>query len=537
MAGNAPPPRNGGGLSLYANLLEPESNVPGSISRAPVVSQEAIDAVKDQEATKTPVGSALRFQPHQQIRRPQQRTQKPKAAFLKVLPTASNATSSAASTNAEVKGQNAANAAPVKSSLADWAANEDDEYMYGTGEKRPRGGRRKKKKKMEAVSMETDWDEIYDPSRPTNVDEYLRSDEKIREVQEWKALLYKHRRRDDRRDSWDSEEEDDRRPVNSKSTRQASNSATRRRSLTEDLFIDQFAPPDSYSFAPPPPSPPRAPLPDDKSGDDAYARRLAMSQGQAPPPPQSPIPPPPPPPPPPEPDSSTISREPVRYAPPQQTQAQKEPESMGVDEEEDGSDYVPPEPSSTVDGEEAAAPRANRPGQKGFAARLMSKYGWEKGRGLGVEGTGILNPLRVQVEKRKKKSDAEGGGWAEPGGRGKIIGSKTGAGTSSSTTESADKFGTMSNVIVLRNMLDGMEDVQAEMENGLGQEIGEECGEKYGRVERLYIDIEGRRVFIKFTDTVSALKAVNALDGRIFAGNAIMPQYYDPDKFERRIYE
>ncbi|KAI1420413.1 hypothetical protein F5Y12DRAFT_773227 [Xylaria sp. FL1777] len=505
MAADPPPPR-GGGLSLYANLLEPEGSAPGSISRAPVVSQAAIDAVKEQEASKTPVGSALRFQPHQQIRRPQQKTQKPKAAFPKVLPTAGNSTSTASDT----KGQNAASAPPVKSSLADWAANEEDEYMYGTGEKRPRGGRRQRKKKLEAVPMETDWDEIYDPSRPTNVEEYLRSDERIREVQEWKALLYKHRRRNNGGDSWDSEEEeDDRRPAN-----------------------NQFAPPESYSFAPPPPSPPRAPLPDDKSGDDAYARRLAMSQGQAPPPPQSPMPPPPPPP---EPDSSTISREPVRYAPSQQTPAQKDADSMDVDGEDDSGDYAPPEPS--VGEDEEAAPRANRPGQKGFAARLMSKYGWEKGQGLGAGGTGILQPLRVQVEKRKKKSDAEGGGFAEPGGRGKIIGSKTGAGTSSSTTESAGKFGTMSNVIVLRNMLDGMEDVQSEMENGLGQEIGEECGDKYGRVERLYIDIEGRRVFIKFTDQVSALRAVNALDGRIFAGNAIVPQYYDPDKFDRRIYE
>lgn len=64
----------------------------------------------------------------------------------------------------------------------------------------------------------------------------------------------------------------------------------------------------------------------------------------------------------------------------------------------------------------------------------------------------------------------------------------------------------MSNVIVLRNMLDSMEDLQSEIENGLGQEIGEECGDKYGRVDRLYIDIEGRRVFIKFTDQVSALR-------------------------------
>lgn len=30
---------------------------------------------------------------------------------------------------------------------------------------------------------------------------------------------------------------------------------------------------------------------------------------------------------------------------------------------------------------------------------------------------------------------------------------------------------------------------------------------------------------------------MNALDGRIFAGNTIEPQFYDVEKFERRIYE
>lgn len=514
MATDPPPPRAGGGLSLYANYLDPEPNAPGSISRAPVVSQEAIEAAKEQEASKKPVGSALRFQPHQQIRRPQQKNQKPKASFPKVIPTAGDAVPPNASGDVVVKAPNTTTAAPAKSSLADWAANEEDEYLYGTGEKRARGGRRKKKKRFEAA--ETDWDEIYDPARPTNVDEYLRSDEKIREVQEWKALLYKHRRRDDERDSWDSEEEDNNRPMN-----------------------NQFAPPDSYSFAPPPASPPRASLPDDKSGDDAYARRLAMSQGQAPPPPRSPTPPPPPPPPSaPEPDASTISRAPVRYAPPQQqVQAQKDPDSMDVDEEDDGAEYVPPELLAPAEEDDEAEGRTGRPGKKGFAARLMSKYGWSKGQGLGAEGSGILQPLRVEVEKRKKKSDAEGGGWVGPGGRGKIIGAKTGTGTASSASESASKFGAMSNVIVLRGMLEGMDDLQAEMENGLGQEIGEECGDKYGRVERLYIDIDGRRVFIKFTDQVSALRAVNALDGRIFAGNVIVPQYYDPSKFDQRVYE
>jgi splicing factor 45 len=220
MATDPPPQSNnssGGGLSLYANLLEPDNGAPGSISRAPVVSQEALEAVKEQEATKKPVGSVLRFQPHQQIRRPQQKTQKPKAAFPKILPTAGNASSTGDAS--KVPSATAAGSAPAKSTIADWAANEDDEYLYGTGEKRARGGRKKKKKRAEALPVETDWDEIYDPSRPTNVDEYLRSDERIREVQEWKALLYKHRRRERQRDSWDSEEEEDGHPpVNSRST-------------------------------------------------------------------------------------------------------------------------------------------------------------------------------------------------------------------------------------------------------------------------------------------------------------------------------
>lgn len=100
----------------------------------------------------------------------------------------------------------------------------------------------------------------------------------------------------------------------------------------------------------------------------------------------------------------------------------------------------------------------------------MSKYGWTQGTGLGAHETGIINPLRVQIDKRRKKADADGGGWAEPGGKGKIIGSKR--------KEEASKFGAMSDVIVLRNMLENMPDLQAEIADGLGQEIGEECGEK-----------------------------------------------------------
>lgn len=129
----------------------------------------------------------------------------------------------------------------------------------------------------------------------------------------------------------------------------------------------------------------------------------------------------------------------------------------------------------------------------------MSKYGWTKGTALGANESGILNPLRVQVEKRRKRADADGGGWAEPGGKGKILGGRRKDGD-------GGKFGAMSEVIVLQNMLENMPDLEAEIADGLGQEIGGECGDKYGRVERLYIDVGTRQVFIKFTDQVSALR-------------------------------
>jgi splicing factor 45 len=191
---------------------------------------------------------------------------------------------------------------------------------------------------------------------------------------------------------------------------------------------------------------------------------------------------------------------------------------------------------------EAPEPKSSRPGQKGFAARLMSKYGWTQGSGLGANESGIVDALRFKVEKRKRKPDAEGGGFVDGGARkGKIIGgTRKGKGNTADGDAERDEEdegpGKMSNIVLLQGMLEGMPDLQGEIEDGLAQEIGEECGEKYGRVERLYIDIPTRQVFIKFTDQISALRALNALQGRIFNGNTIVPRFYDPDKFAEGVY-
>ncbi|KAK2813136.1 hypothetical protein FQN50_000813 [Emmonsiellopsis sp. PD_5] len=537
MASEPTPSKPGGMMSLYANLLDPSSDnssMPGTISRAPVVFKQAAgdDAQQEDAASKKQQISAasLRFQP---TKRPQLASQKAKAKpGVPKAPVISSA--NAGLGTSPVAGGTTARA-PAKTTLADWTATADDDDVNGFygGEKRQRGGRKKRKKNKEETNIQN-WDDIYDPSRPNSYEAYKHSEEKIREVREWKDRLYAHRMARRTSSDLDSEEEYSR-PRNR-----------------------QFAPP-GMNFAPPPnlnapraetqdsettsepaaPPVPSAPIPDDQTGDDAYARRLRMSQNAYPPPDTSEntyTPPPPPPssepvPPPPAPPqqpfaSATISRAPVRYTLP------PAPEDIPATEAELEERFAS-EQDTKQDDADTEAPRSLRPGQKGFAERLLSKYGWTKGTGLGASGSGIVKPLQVKLEKQKKRPDSEGGGFATPAGRARIIGGQQ---------KKADdgKFGAMSEVVILHGMVDGM-DLDAEMEGGgLMQEIGEECAEKYGRVERVFIDRNsaGRiPVFVKFTSQLSALRAVNALEGRIFNGNAITARFFDVEKFEQGIYE
>lgn len=386
--------------------------------------------------------AALRFQP---TKRPQlSQKPKPKTTFPKAPLTEA---SGQRNTSLQVSGSQTISR-PAKTTLADWTGGDDEDVngFYG-GEKRQRGGRKRKKNKQreEHIAVQ-DWDDIYDPTRPNNYEEYKNSDEKIREVREWKDRLYAHRMARKSSSDKDSDEEDYRPQMNSKYLEFRSG-------YKFVTFLGQFAPPAGLSFAPPPIDSPSA---------------KATGSSQTPPPP----PPPPPPVIPPEPVAAgSISRAPVRYnlppPPAEIPSSEAELEKALAEEDEDEDEES-----------EENAPRSLRPGQKGFAERLMSKYGWSKGKGLGADGSGIVNPLRVQIEKRKKKSDAEGGGFREPGGRGKIIGGKKNVPEKDSEE---GKYGPMSEVIVLRGMVDGMdldEEVEGAGDGGLMQEIGDECGEK-----------------------------------------------------------
>ena len=169
---------------------------------------------------------------------------------------------------------------------------------------------------------------------------------------------------------------------------------------------------------------------------------------------------------------------------------------------------------------------------------MMAKMGWEKGQGLGAKGEGITTPLVAQAEKRKKRSDQDGGGWAQPRNLGKIVGGKKRK--VESTADDDGQFGVMSYVVKLSGMLTGLDVAYEIEENNMLQEIGEEFGSNYGPIERLHIwrDQNGgnNEVFVRFNSQLGALRAVNGTDGMTFAENAVQARFFSTEKFEAGDY-
>lgn len=273
------------------------------------------------------------------------------------------------------------------------------------------------------------------------------------------------------------------------------------------------APPDDPEpYVPPVPA---AIIPEDASGEDAYMRRMRMSGQPGPPAP-----------------GSSFSEHPSQPPPPQAP--------LGLSPQPISSD-----PNASTELPDSTTPiRSNRPGQKGFAKRLLEKYGWEAGSGLGAQGDGITEPLRHQTSsssrKRKPESSSEASGWSDNKNMARIVGGKR-RHVEDTTNEGTDA--PWSNVVVFSDMLKGV-DVQHRLEEGsLMQDLGEAM-DRYGIVERLYLDrsvpVEdgGTRVFAKFTSALSAYRVIGASNGVDFLGNGneVKSTFFDGERFERGEY-
>ncbi|UYV78095.1 RBM17 [Cordylochernes scorpioides] len=163
------------------------------------------------------------------------------------------------------------------------------------------------------------------------------------------------------------------------------------------------------------------------------------------------------------------------------------------------------------------------------AARIMAKYGYKEGQGLGKQEQGMSQALLV--EKTSKRG-------------GKIIHEKDIAAQSGSPSHNSqqaqEKITEMmknpSKVVLLKNMVG-----PGEVDEYLETETKEECG-KYGEVISCLIfeipskeipEEEAVRIFIEFKRVESAIKALIDLNGRYFGGRVVKASFYDQDKFNR----
>lgn len=179
-------------------------------------------------------------------------------------------------------------------------------------------------------------------------------------------------------------------------------------------------------------------------------------------------------------------------------------------------------------------------GGSSVAAKIMAKFGYKEGQGLGKKEQGIA--MALQVEKTSKRG-------------GRIIHEKdimpppmfampsTPVPTTQSTTTGTQSkpepsiteiMREPSKVVLLRNMV-GPGEVDVDLE----PEVKDECNTKYGEVVQVVIyeipntsPDEAVRIFVEFKRMESAIKAVVDLNGRFFGGRQVKAGFYSWDRLQ-----
>ncbi|XP_070192224.1 splicing factor 45-like isoform X3 [Littorina saxatilis] len=196
-----------------------------------------------------------------------------------------------------------------------------------------------------------------------------------------------------------------------------------------------------------------------------------------------------------------------------------------------GGAAIAPPPSVLEDTEVKGSASVDKPEGMNMlnsvATKIMAKYGYREGQGLGKSEQGMSTAL--YVEKTSKRG-------------GKIIHEKdlpkvSLIPESLAFKEPSSNTNIMKNpskVIMLTNMV-GPGEVDEELE----PETAEECT-KYGKVTKVVIyevpdvvEEEAVRIFIEFDRMESAIKAVVDLNGRYFGGRIVRGSFYNLDKFRR----
>ncbi|XP_074554817.1 splicing factor 45 isoform X2 [Halichoeres trimaculatus] len=172
------------------------------------------------------------------------------------------------------------------------------------------------------------------------------------------------------------------------------------------------------------------------------------------------------------------------------------------------------------------------------AHKIMQKYGFKEGQGLGKHEQGLSTALSVEKTSKRggkiiigdaaEKSGSSQSGAAEASGGGSAADSSK----KSDANPLTEILKNPTKVVLLRNMVG-----RGEVDEDLEGETKEEC-EKYGKVVKCVIfeiaevpDEEAVRIFLEFERVESAIKAVVDLNGRYFGGRVVKACFYNLDKF------
>ncbi|XP_061662723.1 splicing factor 45 [Syngnathoides biaculeatus] len=170
------------------------------------------------------------------------------------------------------------------------------------------------------------------------------------------------------------------------------------------------------------------------------------------------------------------------------------------------------------------------------AHKIMQKYGFKEGQGLGKHEQGLSTALSVEKTSKRGGKIIIGDAAEKPGSTPPAAPETPAGAVADSKKSDANPLTEIlknpTKVVLLRNMVG-----RGEVDEDLEGETKEEC-EKYGKVIKCVIfeiaevpDDEAVRIFLEFERVESAIKAVVDLNGRYFGGRVVKACFYSQDKF------